>query len=791
MIRNYLKSAVRFFFRNKSFSLINLFSLALGLACVIIIFSWVLFELHYDTFHQNRDRIYRLSSALTMSGEVNYYPTHHAPVGQMVADEFPEVESMSRFSRAHSKMFKHGNETVLIEDVHYVDSSFFHIFSFQLLEGNPNSALVSPNSLVLTQSVARTFFGDENPLGQVLMSDNEVYTITGVAMDPPENSTLQFKVLEPMSTATKKFGGFSYGHGMAFQTWLLLSPDINTMELESKIEHLMDREVNELFKSINVTIGAYLEPIGDIYLYSKVQRQTVRGNRRTILIFTISALLVLVIACFNFINLSTVSALRRAREVGVRKVFGATRTQLVLQHLGESVLIVAVAMVFALVMAEIAAPLIEMFSGKSLVLYSKTAIYFLVAIPTIVLFVGVLAGWYPALFLSRFSPIANLKQPQKRYSSRISFRSILAFFQFAILQSLAICTIVVFAQLQHIKTKDLGFDPRNLVSIRINTPSLEGKHTILKELLDADPNVKRATLHSFILGHTILARDFVLEGSPEALNISYMTIDDTYLQTFGMKVDHGRMFTQPLENEAGKVVVNEAFVKDFGYSNPIGRKIFLPNDPNHKENEIIGVVKDFNFLSLHRRVEPLVMMTWHDPIQFVTVRLKDDDMQKSLAAVQGVWEDIAADTPFLYFFVDDKLGELYVKENRFGSILGVFTLIAIAIACAGLFGLTAHITQSRRKEMAIRKVLGANTSALTTLISLSFVRWVLFASIVAWPAAWFISSKWLENFADRIAMPLWAYVLATLVAIVIALATTLVKTYVASNQNPALTLKCE
>jgi putative ABC transport system permease protein len=282
-----------------------------------------------------------------------------------------------------------------------------------------------------------------------------------------------------------------------------------------------------------------------------------------------------------------------------------------------------------------------------------------------------------------------------------------------------------------------------------------------------------------------------MEGSPEALNISYMTIDDSYLKTYGMEMVEGRMFKEPLENESGKVVVNETFVKRFGYENPIGRKIFLPNNPDHSVNEIVGVVKDFNFLSLHRKVEPLVMMTWHDSIQFVSIRLKDDDIQQSLIAVRKIWDNIAGDTPFLYFFVDEKLGELYVKENRFGSILGVFTLLAIAIACAGLFGLTAHITQSRRKELAIRKVLGANTSTLTALISLSFVKWVVLASLVAWPTAWFIASNWLDNFANRISMPLWAYVLATVVSLFVALATTLVKTYVASNQNPAVTLKYE
>ncbi len=791
MIRSYFNAAIQFFTRNKSFTLINLLSLAVGLACVIIIVSWVLFETNFDTFHLKADRIYRLSSVLTMSGEVNFHATHHAPIGQMVVEEFPEVEHMSRFGRSHSRLYQYGQKSILVEDVHYVDSSFFQIFSFRLIAGDAQKSLSAPNTLVITQGMAKAFFGESDALGKVLESDNQAYTITGVVEDPPENSSLRFKVLEPMISATRQFGGFSYGHGMAFETWLLLKPGTNPLDLERKIEILMDREVNDLFKTINARLGGFLEPITDIYLNSKVQRQAVKGNMKTIVLFIIAALLVLVIACFNFINLSTVQALKRAREVGIRKVFGATRRHLMLQHLGESILLVSVAMVLALVLAEIASPLVESFLGGRLILSSKTTSYFFSGIPALILSVGILAGWYPALYLSRFSPISVFRQSIKTFGRRTSFRSILAFLQFAILQALAICTIVVFVQIQHIKNKDLGFDPHNLISVRINTPNLEGKHNTLRDLLAADPYVDAASLHSFILGHTILARDFVMEGSPEALNISYMTIDNHYIDTYDIKMAEGRMFREPLDSEEGKVLVNEAFVKRFGYINPIGRRIFLPNDPIHKENEIIGVVKDFNFLSLHSGVEPMVMLTWHDPNQFVSIRLNKQNIQKSLDAVRRIWDGFADDTPLLYFFMDDKLGELYASENRFGSILGVFTLLAIAIACAGLFGLTVHVTQSRKKELAIRKVLGANTSTLTALISMSFVRWVALASVVAWPTAWFITSKWLENFAERISMPFWAYVLASLISLLIALATTLFKTYVASNQNPAIILKYE
>ncbi len=790
MLSNYLLSAIRFFVRNKTFSIINLLSLAAGLACVIVISSWVLSELNYDRFHTNSSRIYRLSSKLTMSGEESYHATHHAPIGHMVAENFPEVEQMTRFSRAQSRVFKHNNETITMEEIHYVDSAFFQVFSFKLLEGSPEMALNRPNTLVLTQSVAKKFFGDESAMGKVIESDSTIYTITGVVEDPPENSSLQFNILEPMATANHSFGGFSWGYGMGFQTYLLLKEGTSTAELEDKIAVMMDENVNELFKSINVTIGAFLEALPNLYLKSKVQRQRVKGDVRTIAIFSVSALLVLIIACFNFINLSTAQSLLRAREVGVRKVFGATRRQLMIQHLGESILMVALALILALVLAELVLPLVELFSGKNLELYSKSTAFFLIGIPTIVLVAGLGAGWYPALFISRYSPISILNSSIKSIGGKHFLRNILSFFQFAILQSLAICTIIVYAQLQHIKTTDLGFDSENLVALRVNSPMLNDKKDVLKSSMENSMSVEKASLHSFLLGHTILARDFVLEGSPEAQNISYITIDENFFDTYGIEVVKGRAFKKPLENEARTIIVNEAFVKHFEYTNPIGRKIFLPNNPDHRENEIIGVVKDFSHQSLHQNVAPIVMMSWHDSFEFISIKLTDSS-PLALASVKSVWERVAGDTPFNYFYIEDKMEELYTKDTRFGNILSVFTLLAILIACAGLFGLTAHITQTRRREIAIRKVLGATSSGITTLLSLSFAKWVVVATIVAWPLAWIIMSRWLDNFAHRIDMPIWAFFFATGVSLAVAFATTLVKTVIASNQNPADVLKQE
>ncbi len=791
MLRNYITTAIRFLLRNKTYSLINLLGLALGLACVIVISVWVMFELNYNKFHVNGENIYRLSSKVNMSGVETLYPTQHAPVGQLVAENFPEIKHMTRFSRPHSKTFRHNNEIITIEEIHYVDSCFLKIFSFKLIEGDAETALNRPNTIVLTKKMAQLFFGEEKAVGQHIESDGIPYMILGVLENPPVNSSLQFNMLEPMATPTHSMGGFSWGHGMGFQIWLLLKDGTNTEELQGKIAIMMDQTVNELFKSINAKIYGFLEPLGDIYLNSKVERQTIKGDKRTIAIFSISAFLILIIACFNFINLSTAQALVRSKEVGVRKVFGASRLQLVGQHLGESFLMILVALIISLLMAELASPLLEHFSGKPLNIYSKQSKHLLIGIPFIVFFVGFGAGWYPALFLSRFKPISILNQTAGDGKKKNSFRNVLTFLQFSILQVLAICTMLVFMQLQYIKSKDMGFNPDNLLVARINTPGIEDKYESLKEKLNSNANVEKTSAHSFIIGHTILARDFVLEGSPEAQNVAYISIDESFFSTYCIKLAEGRGFRQPLDNENRSIIVNEAFVRHFGYKNPIGRKIYLPNDPDHKENEIVGVVKDFNFQSLHREVEPLVFMTWHDPFQYISIKLNENNLHMALAEVNKTWEEMAGETPLNFFFMDDKVNELYLKDFRFGNILSVFTILAIAIACSGLFGLTAHVTQSRRREIAIRKVLGASSAMVTTLISAGFTKWVMLGAIIAWPTAWFIMDNWLSNFAIRIEIHIGAFILSTFLSLVITLITISFKTIDAANQNPAKTLKYE
>ena len=384
------------------------------------------------------------------------------------------------------------------------------------------------------------------------------------------NGTFTQVILEPISTPESKNGEFSWGHGMGFEIWLLLKRGTDTNALEDKISRLMDETVNELFKSINTRIYGFLEPLNSIYLNSQVERQKVKGDKKSISIFIVSALLILLIACFNFINLSTAHALRRVKEVGVRKVFGACRKRLITQHIGESILLVAFAMFIALVLAEIGSPLLTHFSGKTVNLFSQNLWAIITAVPIIMLVVGVGAGWYPALYLSRFNPTVVFKQAGLSSSGSFNFRNILSFFQFGILQALAICTVIVFLQLQHIKTKDLGYNPNNLLITRINTPNLEGKHEILKQRISEKSSVKTVSIHSFILGHTILARDFVLEGTTEAQNIAYITVDEDFFSTYQIELIEGREFQKPIDNEGGYVIVNEAFVNKFGYNNQIG-----------------------------------------------------------------------------------------------------------------------------------------------------------------------------------------------------------------------------
>lgn len=791
MYKNYLISAIRFLSRNKTFFAINLLGLAFGMASVIIISIWISSELSYNKFHRKAENIYRLNSKLIMAGEEKLHPTHHAPIGEMVAEKFPEIECMTRFSRGHSRIFKHKDGNIMVEDIHYVDSTFFKIFSFELTAGNPNTALNQPHTIIITQSTADKFFGKNSAVGQTLESEGIMYTVTGVLKDPPVTSSLKFNMLEPMVTANKDFGGFSWGHGMGFQTWILLKSGTNIKLLEEKIAGLMDDTVNELFKSINARIYGFFEPLSDIYLNSKVERQQVRGDKRAIQLFTISALLILLIACFNFINLSTTKSLLRAREVGVRKVFGASKKQLIIQHLGESMLLILLAFVLAFIIIELSFPFIEMALGKPLELYGSNARFLLVFIPLLILVTGIGAGWYPSLYLSRFNPITIFKQKENGKSSKMKFKTTLTFLQFTILQALAICTAIIFLQLQHFKSANLGYNAEGLVIAPLNSPELKAKANTLKQKASEKPNVTSATRHSFLLGHSILIRDFVLEGSTEAHNIAYITIDDNFFNTYGIILKEGRSFLSPIENEGNSVIVNEAFVRQFGYNNPIGRKIFLPNNPQHTVNKIVGVVKDFNYLSLHRGVEPLVMLTWHDPFDLITFRVNPDNLPAAITEITQAWKELANDQPINYFFMEDKQNELYVKEWRFGNIFGIFTLLAITIACAGLFGLTAHEAEGKQREIAIRKVLGAPTLLLANKFTLGFTKWIALSSLIAWPLAWITMSRWLNSFEYRIDMPFWVFYSTTAIALLIAIITTLSITLRVSTKNPSTVLKYE
>ena len=642
-----------------------------------------------------------------------------------------------------------------IDGIHYADSTFFDVFSFKIIEGNSFEILTKPNTIVLTKETANILFGSEKALGQSIVSEGIAYTVSGIVENPPASSTIQFKMLEPMATLYVDGKSLSWGHGLAYETWLLLKPETNIVKLEKSINLLMDQTVNQVFKSINASIEGFLEPIEKIYLNSKVERQLVQGDKKAISIFAATAILILVIACFNFVNLSTAKALQRAKEVGMRKVCGATKKQLVIQYLGESLLLVVIATLLAILLTELASPLLEKFVNKNISIYSDNSQFLVLAIPAIVFITGIGAGWYPAIYLSKLSPQSALKQASRKIGGKSTIRNLLVFLQFAILQTLAVCSFIVYAQLQNIKQKDLGFMPENVLLVNANSPSVSSKHELLKQKFVEHSSIDNASAHSFVLGQSILTRDFVLENNSEAQLIPYMTIDESFFDTYGIELLEGRNFHQPLENEGLSLIVNEKFVDHFSYTNPIGRKIFLPNDPNHRENIIISVVKNFNFFSLHRSVEPMVMMTWHDPFSYISIKLNSDNSFTALTQIKEVWSNIAPDVPLNYNFMSDKLATLYSKDIRFGSILGVFTLLAIVIACSGLFGLASHTAQSRQKEVAVRKVLGSTTRNLVALLSLGFAKWVIAASIIAWPTSWYIANVWLNNFANRIDTPYW------------------------------------
>ena len=807
MIQNYFKIAWRNLLRNKGYSLINIVGLAIGVATCLIIMLFVQDELSFDRYNDKADRIVRVVFRGIMNGEKMKESHAMPPTAQTLRKDFPEVLDATRIRYfGGGNKISYGEKTFVEERFGYVDSNFFQVFTLPLLKGDAKTALVEPHTLVITQEIASKYFGLEDPIGKILyFKDSKVsYKVTGVIDKVPANSHFHFDFFGSMAGVeeAKQNSWLS----SSFYTYLVLPVGYDYKLLEAKLPQEVEKYIGPQLKEamgMNLhefrqkgnDVGLYLQPLTDIHLHSDFANDLeASGDIRYVYIFGAIALFMLLIAGINFTNLSTAGASKRAKEVGIRKTLGSGQSELVGQFLLESVLLSFIALVLAVVFVKLALPVFNGLANKSLSFHLLDS---LLVIPGLLLFgllIGGLAGIYPAFFLSSFRPIAVLKTKFSGTTRSLGLRSGLVVFQFIISVSLIVGVMVVYKQLSYIQNIKLGFDKEQLLVMR-GAGALKKSEVVFKEQLLHDPRVVDVSVSDFFpTGPTNTnLTSFFPDGDKSLIRRTFTyQVDDRYIPTMGIELALGRNFSKEFPTDSLGVIINETAAKIFGWgAGALGHSFhsFTDNNGSTKSYQVIGVVKDFHFKSLHERIEPLCMVL--APNSGLIVKVKTKDISGLLASMKTMWAGFHVEEPFSYSFLDEDFRKSYVTEQKTGVILSIFAGLTIFVACLGLFGLATFTADQRTKEIGVRKVLGASVGQIVGLLSKDFLKLVLIACLIAFPLAWWGMNKWLQDFAYRTEISVWVFVLAGVAALLIALLTVSYQAVRAAVSNPVKSLRTE
>ncbi|QEC77900.1 ABC transporter permease [Mucilaginibacter ginsenosidivorax] len=799
MLKNFIKTAFRSLLKNKGFTTINILGLALGLATCLLIVFYVVDELSYDRFNSKANRIYRVNMDLKYGGNVASFAITPPPLAATLAGNFPEVEKCTRLIHDQGIRVKKGNEFIQEEKVVYAEPDLFNVFTLPLVAGDAKTALTAPNTAVITESTAKRYFNSTDAVGKTLtLSNNTNYKITGVMRDIPNQSHFKFDFF--LSIAGRADATSNDWNNFSYTTYILFKPGADPKKLEAKLPALMKKQLGANYQQLEKSGGYFklnIMPLTDIHLKSNRQYELGANSSITyVYIFSAIALFVLLIACINFMNMSTARSANRAREVGVRKVLGSSRAYLIAQFLSESLLVTIGAAIIAVLAAWALLPLFNQVAGKQLMITGQTFAWLLPSLLAIVVVVGVLAGSYPAFYLSAFQPISVLKGKVSSGFKGGMFRNILVVFQFAISIFLIIGTLVIYNQLTYIQHKDLGFDRTQVLVVK-NVDVLQSAQ-IFKQEVAQIPGVKSASLSGFLPTGVARQPDAVFRNKiadpKNALFTEVWPIDEDYLTTMGMGMSKGRGFSRQFATDSAAIVINETAARMLGYgNNALDKKLYRPSGmPNQplKEFHVIGVVKDFNFSSLRDNITPVVMLLSEDK-GALSIKTNNKNMTAFVAQVQSKWNTISPNQHFEYSFMDQDFNATYRTEQRTGALFLSFTTLAVIIACLGLFSLAAYAAEQRNKEIGIRKVLGASASAIVTMLSKDFIKLVLISFAIAAPLAWLGMRQWLQGFAYRQNIQWWVIVLSGLGAIVIAFVTISAQSFKAAMSNPVDSLKDE
>lgn len=792
MLTNYFKIALRNLRAHPLYSLINVAGLALGLACCVLIFLFVRDELSYDEYHAKADRIYRVVTSTSDSGE----PTNangFFVTGPALETDFPEVQETVRFRKTgqgRQTLVRHGENAHYEDRFFFADSTVFDVFSVPMLNGDPKTALASPNSLVLTESSAQKYFGLRNPIGTQIQADPDNdgeltnFTVTGVVEDVPEQSHIHFDFLASFSSQSGYPDLPGWGSFWQVYTYVLLPEGYNPDRLEARLPEFQASHTDMEWFSLG------LQPLTNIHLHSSLNSEVEpTSSIAYVWVFSVAGLFVLLLACINFMNLATARSARRSSEVGVRKALGARRQQLVKQFLGESVVLALLALVFALTLVAALLPIVNTMSGKSLSFSLVADGSVTLALVGVTVLVGVFAGSYPALYLSGFEPIEVLRKRGSSGGHR-RFRQGLVVFQFAVSSLLIAATAIAYQQMDYIQNRPLGFARDQIVVLPIND-AIRDRYESFKEEVTRHAGVLNASGSALVPTKGSSTYLFQLEGRNEESGLHTYLVDDDFLETYDIQIEAGRGFSEDHRSDEGRaLLVNEAALQNWGIQNPqdiLGKKITGAAD-----GRVVGVIEDFHSYSLREAVRPmLVGVLSPDDFNYLGVRIGTENYQGALDRVESTWDAFAPNYPFSYFFLDDAFADMHRADQRFSQVLTFFALLTILIACLGLFGLAAYTAEKRRKEVGIRKALGATATNVVTLLSIEFVQLVGIAFLVAIPGAYYAMQQWLENFAYHTEIGVGVFLASGALVALIGLFSVSGQALRAARVDPATTLRDE
>lgn len=796
MIKNLLLIAIRNFRKDSWYSLLNVLGLTIGITFSLFLIFYIADELNYDKHNEKADRICRIVAYIQEPDKNTNWTSTQVPLGPTLKKDYPEVEESVRFFNRERTLFKNGEKSFYERKLYYADSNVFKVFTHQFVEGNAANALTAPNSIVLSKTLAEKYFGKNTPaVGKTLKTVYDLYTVTAVIEDMPKNSHLLYDMLISSSTILRgNQGGQDSWGGFGNFTYVLLKPGNSAAAFEKKLLPMYDKYMAPIFAQYNIKIKYGVQPITSIHLHSDLQGEPEElGSMSYIWIFGAVAFFMLLIACINYMNLTTARSARRAKEIGIRKVTGSTKKQLVLQFLSESLVTAFAAVLLSAGLVLLLLGAFNSISGKAFTVYTLLQPFNIILLLGIALFTGLVGGSYPAFYLSGFKPVSILKGALSKASGNVNLRRSLVVLQFSISMIMLICTWVVYSQLSFLQQKDLGFSKEQVMTVIVNTGEDErGKIAAMNNDFRSQPGIKAVGTGTAYPGSGNISLNlFSVESKNGYVDkgVECYQVDENLLSSLGINIVKGRNFSS-LADTLHSILVNEAMVKQFGWDEPIGKRVKFPGDTSGNYVEVVGVMKDFNQKSLYNPIAPLLLF-YAANNNIIQLKLDGSNVKQSITKAETIWKKYFPQLPFEYKFLDENFNSQYAADQKRGKIFAAFSILTIIITCLGLLGLTAFTTQQKQKEISIRRILGASTTQMVGMITKNYLWLSLIAAAIAFPVAWYFMNSWLKIFTYSAGLSVLPFILSACVIVITAAATATFHSAKAAWAKPAKVLRTE